>query len=108
MVRSPCAAAYRYAGAPMPKLLVEKRDRIAYLTLNRPEAKNAIDPELHEALWEAWEDFRDDDSVDVAILTGAGDAFCAGADLKTLHPADHQRGDARLGARQRRDRASAG
>ena len=36
MVRNPCAAAYRYAGAPMPKLLVEKRDRIAYLTLNRP------------------------------------------------------------------------
>jgi enoyl-CoA hydratase/carnithine racemase len=71
---------------PVPKLLHEKRDRIAYLTINRPEAKNAIDPELHELLWRAWEDFRDDDSVDVAILTGAGDAFCAGADLKTYIP----------------------
>jgi len=70
----------------MPKLLYEKRDRIAYLTINRPEAKNAIDPELHELLWETWEDFRDDDSVDVAILTGEGDAFCAGADLKTYIP----------------------
>ena len=70
----------------MSKLLVEKRDRIAYLTLNRPEAKNAIDPDLHRLLWEAWEDFRDDDSVDVAILTGTGDAFCAGADLKTYIP----------------------
>jgi enoyl-CoA hydratase/carnithine racemase len=70
----------------VPKLLYEKRDRIAYLTLNRPEAKNAIDPELHEALWSAWEDFRDDDSVDVAILTGAGDSFCSGADLKTYIP----------------------
>jgi enoyl-CoA hydratase/carnithine racemase len=70
----------------MPKLLYEKRDRIAYLTLNRPEAKNAIDPELHELLWGAWEDFRDDDAVDVAILTGAGDSFCAGADLKTYIP----------------------
>jgi enoyl-CoA hydratase/carnithine racemase len=70
----------------MPKLLYEKRDRIAYLTLNRPEAKNAIDPELHQLLWEAWEDFRDDDSVDVAILTGTGDAFCSGADLKTYIP----------------------
>jgi enoyl-CoA hydratase/carnithine racemase len=70
----------------MPKLLYEKRDRIAYLTINRPEAKNAIDPELHELLWETWEDFRDDDSVDVAILTGAGDAFCSGADLKTYIP----------------------
>jgi enoyl-CoA hydratase/carnithine racemase len=70
----------------MSKLLYEKRDRIAHLTINRPEAKNAIDPELHQLLWEAWEDFGDDDSVDVAILTGAGDAFSAGADLKTYIP----------------------
>jgi enoyl-CoA hydratase/carnithine racemase len=68
------------------KLLYEKRDRIAYLTLNRPEAKNALDPELHQLLWDAWEDFRDDDALDVAILTGTGDAFCAGADLKTFIP----------------------
>jgi enoyl-CoA hydratase/carnithine racemase len=68
------------------KLLYEKRDRIAYVTLNRPEAKNAIDPELHQLLWDAWEDFRDDDALDVAILTGTGDAFCAGADLKTYIP----------------------
>src|SRR5215208_7057435 len=71
---------------PMPKLLTEKRDRIAYLTINRPDAKNAIDPATHELLWAAWEDFRDDDSLDVAILTGTGDAFCAGADLKTYIP----------------------
>ncbi|MEA2351073.1 MAG: hypothetical protein QOG86_2014 [Thermoleophilaceae bacterium] len=70
----------------MSKVLYEKRDRIAYVTINRPEAKNAIDPEVHELLWQTWEDFRDDDSVDVAILTGAGDAFCAGADLKTFIP----------------------
>src|SRR3954452_12053736 len=70
----------------MSKVLYEKRDRIAYLTLNRPEAKNAIDPETHELLWRKWEDFRDDDSVDVAILTGTGDAFSAGADLKTFIP----------------------
>jgi len=68
------------------KLLVEKRDRILWLTMNRPEAKNAIDPDLHQLLWDAWEDFRDDDSLDVAILTGSGDAFCAGADLKTFIP----------------------
>ena len=70
----------------MSKLIYEKRDRIAYLTLNRPEAKNAIDADLHRMLWEAWEDFRDDDGVDVAILTGSGDAFSAGADLKTYIP----------------------
>jgi len=70
----------------MPKVLYEKRGRVAYVTLNRPEAKNAIDPETHELLWRTWEDFRDDDAVDVAILTGAGDAFSAGADLKTFIP----------------------
>jgi enoyl-CoA hydratase/carnithine racemase len=70
----------------MAKVLYEKRDRIAYVTINRPEAKNAIDPETHELLWSTWEDFRDDDALDVAILTGTGDAFCAGADLKTFIP----------------------
>jgi enoyl-CoA hydratase/carnithine racemase len=71
----------------MSKLLYEKRDRIAYLTINRPEARNAIDPDVHEAMIEAWADFAEDDAVDVAILTGAGDeAFCAGADLKTYIP----------------------
>ena len=71
----------------MPKVIYEKRDRIAYVTINRPEAQNAIDPDVHELMIEAWEDFRDDDTVDVAILTGAGDeAFCAGADLKTYIP----------------------
>jgi enoyl-CoA hydratase/carnithine racemase len=68
------------------KLLYEKRGRIAYLTLNRPEAKNAIDPELHQLLWDAWEDFAADNALDVAILTGSGDSFCAGADLKTYIP----------------------
>src|SRR2546423_14379929 len=70
----------------MPTVLYEKRDRIAYVTINRPEAKNAIDPETHELLWSTWEDFSGDDAVDVAILTGAGDAFCAGADLKKYIP----------------------
>jgi enoyl-CoA hydratase/carnithine racemase len=69
------------------KVLYEKRDRIAYVTINRPEARNAIDPDVHRLMVEAWTDFRDDDAIDVAILTGAGDeAFCAGADLKTYIP----------------------
>ena len=69
------------------KVLYEKRDRIAWVTINRPEARNAIDPDVHRAMIETWADFRDDDSVDVAILTGAGnEAFCAGADLKTYIP----------------------
>jgi len=70
----------------MSKVLYEKRDRIAYVRLNRPDAKNAVDPETHELLWRTWEDFAADDSIDVAIMTGVGDAFCAGADLKTFIP----------------------
>jgi enoyl-CoA hydratase/carnithine racemase len=70
----------------MSRVLYEKRDRIAYVTFNRPEVKNAVDPEMQERLVETWTDFRDDDAVDVAIVTGAGDAFCAGADLKTFIP----------------------
>src|SRR4051795_12435078 len=70
----------------MAKALYEKRERIAYITFNRPEAKNAIDPEMQDLLVEIWTDFRDDPETDVAIVTGAGDAFCAGADLKTYIP----------------------
>jgi len=70
----------------MPKVLFERDGRIARVTLNRPEAKNAVDLETHELLWSIWEEFAEDDSLDVAILTGAGDAFCAGADLKTFIP----------------------
>ncbi|MET0128866.1 MAG: enoyl-CoA hydratase/isomerase family protein [Solirubrobacterales bacterium] len=67
-------------------MLYEKRDRIAWVTINRPEARNAVDPDVHRLMIETWTDFADDDSVDVAVLTGAGEAFCAGADLKTYIP----------------------
>ena len=71
----------------MPDLLYEKRDGIATITLNRPERRNAFSPESIIRLAEAWIDYREDDSLRVAILTGAGDqAFCAGGDLGTLLP----------------------
>ena len=70
----------------MSKVLYEKRDRIAWVTINRPEARNAVDPDVHRLMIETFGDFAEDDSVDVAILTGAGEAFCAGADLKTYIP----------------------
>ncbi len=59
----------------MIKVLYDKQNRIAYITLNRPEALNALADELNSELWEIWDDFNKDDSVDVAILTGAGKAF---------------------------------
>lgn len=85
----------------MPKALYEKRGKIAYVTFNRPEAMNAIDREMHALLWEIWQDFRDDDAVEVAILTGAGDeAFCAGADLKSHLPYWVENADALLPRRK--------
>lgn len=71
------------------RLLYEKRDRIAYVTLNRPDAKNAIDLYMHAELCQIWSDFDADEGVDVAILTGVGDAFCAGADLRSYVPANY-------------------
>jgi enoyl-CoA hydratase/carnithine racemase len=61
----------------------EKRGRVAYVTLDRPQVMNALHLEAHLELAEIWEDFRDDPEVWVAILTGAGErAFSAGNDLK--------------------------
>jgi len=68
------------------KVLYEKRGRIAYITLNRPKKLNAVDDEMDGALWKAWADFDADESVDIAIITGAGKAFCSGADLNTWLP----------------------
>src|SRR5713226_7357006 len=68
------------------KVLYEKKGEVATITLNRPEVKNAIDLDVHYRLREIWTDFRDDDKLRVAVLTGQGDAFCAGADLRTHVP----------------------
>jgi len=67
----------------MAVLEIEKRNHIAYLRMNRPNAMNAIDLELHEALCAAWDNLEADDSVGVVIITGTGEAFCGGMDLKT-------------------------
>jgi enoyl-CoA hydratase/carnithine racemase len=67
-------------------VLYEKRDRVAYVTINRPEAMNALSSAVNRGLNEAWMDFRDDPDMLVAILTGAGGrAFSAGADLKEVN-----------------------
>src|SRR3990170_5025975 len=63
----------------------ETRGHIAIVTIDRPEARNAIDPATGEALVDAWRRFRDSADLRVAVLTGAGDeAFCAGADLRSV------------------------
>jgi enoyl-CoA hydratase/carnithine racemase len=73
----------------MIELGYEIRDRIARITLNRPDAKNAVTPAMHEEFCRIWADFAANDEADVAILTGVGDAFCAGADLATYVPMNY-------------------
>lgn len=65
-------------------VLVEKRDKVATVTLNRPNAMNALSSALRNAIAEAFTELRDDADTEVIILTGAGKAFCAGLDLKEL------------------------
>jgi enoyl-CoA hydratase len=67
-------------------LLVDKRDGIAYLTLNRPEKRNAFSPEMLVRLCDAWVDIANDSSVRVVLVTGAGEAFSSGGDLGTVIP----------------------
>lgn len=67
-----------------PHLLVERDGHLVTLTMNRPEARNAFSAEMMARLAEAWEMIDADDEVRVAILTGAGGHFSAGADLKAM------------------------
>ena len=65
-------------------LLVDTRDRIQTLTLNRPGSRNALSAALRSRLFEALREAQADDDVDVVILSGADPVFCAGLDLKEL------------------------
>jgi enoyl-CoA hydratase len=65
-------------------LLIDTRDRVRTLTLNRPQARNALSSALRTQFFGALRDAEADDSVDVVILTGADPVFCAGLDLKEL------------------------
>jgi E-phenylitaconyl-CoA hydratase len=66
---------------------VSVSDRIALVTLDRPEALNAIDPAMRAEIKSAWRRIAEDDEILVAVLTGAGDrAFCVGSDLKATPP----------------------
>lgn len=62
-------------------VVYERDGNIVTITYNRPDVLNAINSELRQDLNDAWTRFRDDEEAWVAILTGAGDSFCAGADL---------------------------
>ncbi|MEE1557217.1 MAG: enoyl-CoA hydratase/isomerase family protein, partial [Alphaproteobacteria bacterium] len=59
----------------------DKKGHIAYVTLNRPDKLNAMNQQVHDELAWAWADVRDDPKIRVAILSGNGRCFSAGADL---------------------------
>ena len=71
--------------------LVERRGQVLIVTMNRPEAKNALSGPMLARMTQAWDEIDADPQIRAAILTGAGGAFCAGADLKAMtaaHPGD--------------------
>ena len=70
-------------------------DGVAWLTLNRPAARNALSGPMMELMRQAWDTVDGDPGIRVCVLTGAGGAFCAGADLKAMtssHPGDRFQG----------------
>ena len=65
-------------------MLTERRGRVMVITLNRPEAMNAINGALSEGLWSAVQDLNSDSGLTAGVLTGAGKGFCSGMDLKAF------------------------
>ena len=79
-------------------LQIERDGKIATVTLDRPERMNAISPEMGRGLDEFWREFNADENLHIAIITGAGRAFCAGRDLVRDSAHDDERARARRSA----------
>jgi enoyl-CoA hydratase len=78
-------------GSGPPHALIERRGHVLIVTMNRPEARNALSAPMMALMREAWDEVDRDPGIRVCVLTGAGGAFCAGADLKAMtrsHPGD--------------------
>ncbi len=71
---------------PYTLLLLEKHDRVALVTLNRPEKRNALSIAMRDEIERCLQELEADDSVSVVVITGAGPAFCAGFDLTEFTP----------------------
>jgi enoyl-CoA hydratase len=72
------------AGGGPPHALIERRGHVLIVTMNRPEARNALSGPMMALMRQAWDEVDRDPGIRVAVLTGAGGAFCAGADLKAM------------------------
>jgi enoyl-CoA hydratase len=78
-----------------PHALIERRGHVLIVTMNRPEVRNALSGPMLALLREAWDQVDGDPGIRACVLTGAGGAFCAGADLKAMsraHPGDRSDG----------------
>jgi enoyl-CoA hydratase len=74
-----------------PHALIERSGHVLIVTMNRPQARNALSGPMMALLLQAWDQVDNDQDIRVCVLTGAGGAFCAGADLKAMtssHPGD--------------------
>jgi enoyl-CoA hydratase len=77
------------SGAEPPHAMIERRGHVLIVTMNRPEARNALSGPMMALMRQAWDQVDSDPGIRVCVLTGAGGAFCAGADLKDMtrsHP----------------------
>ena len=82
------------AGPAAPHALIEQRGPVLIVTMNRPEVRNALSGPMLALMGQAWDRVDGDPGVRACVLTGAGGAFCAGADLKAMtgsHPGDRFR-----------------
>src|SRR5258708_13401199 len=64
--------------------LIERRGHVLIVTMNRPAVRNALSGPMMELMRQAWDTVDSDPDIRVCVLTGAGGAFCAGADLKAM------------------------
>ena len=81
-------------GPEPPHALIERRGHVLIVTMNRPQVRNALSGPMMALLREAWDRVDSDPDIRVCVLTGAGGAFCAGADLKAMtrsHPGESLR-----------------
>jgi enoyl-CoA hydratase len=80
-------------GTEQPHALIDKRGHVLIVTMNRPKARNALSGEMLALMQQAWDQVDSDSDIRVCVLTGAGGAFCAGADLKAMnqsHPGQRE------------------
>lgn len=95
MTSTSASASAPAAGDEQPHALIERRGHVLIVTMNRPQVRNALSGPMLALMKEAWDQVDSDPGIRACILTGAGGAFCAGADLKAMtasHPGDSFRG----------------